>query len=381
MTQFIANTLPSGVDLRDIPFVPRPGITIPDRLDQMPDVFEVEDQLDVGACVTNGIGSQVESTLKRAGRPRDLARMAHYTMTLKYENRLGEEGLAPRDALYVARHMGLCDESKYPYDPSLRAVDPPQAIYAEAFKTRADRYEWVVPFGSNWDASKKIDYILSAMNEGHRVGFALPVSDSIRHLSGPWQTHNYLPVSYPNNPSIGGHYMVFAGYDLALCMFLVQNSWGTKKPDGTLYGDGGFIGMPFSIVEHNFFEANIIRSFDGAEIPEEPGIKLEYVGRYRIEARIIPKPAEVGTTVNLYAGAKIGGVLHLKTSEADTWKVYDGTITPFKTGHVLEKDNPVKIVNWTNLEPYSGSPVYLAYGIDPMSSWEWAQVCTVPTEF
>ena len=376
MTHFIANTLPSGIDLRDIPFVPRPGITIPDRLDQMPDVFEVEDQLDVGACVPNGMGSQIESMLMLAGRPRDLARMAWYTMTLKYENRLGEEGLAPRDALYVARHMGVCDESKYPYDTSKRAVDPPQSIYDEAFKTRADRYEWVVPFGSNWNSTQKIDYILSAMNEGHRVGFALPVSDSIRHLVGPWQTHNYLPVS-STVPSIGGHYMVFAGFDLAIGKFLVQNSWGTKKPDGTPYGDGGFIGMPFSIVEHNFFESNIIRSFDGAEIPEEPGIKLEVVNLYRLEARIIPKPAEVGSVVKLWAGAKIDGKLYLKTSEADTWAEFDGsTFTPFKS-LTLEKDNPIKIINWTNLSQYAGAEVYLAYGSDPLS-WTLAKVCTVP---
>ena len=378
MPNFITNTLSSGIDLRDIPFVPRPGIAIADRLDLLPDVFELEDQLDVGSCVTNGGGSQIEFLLKRLGRPRDLSRMAWYTMTLKYEGRLGQEGLAPRDALYVARHMGVCDETRYPYDPNLRAVDPPQAIYDEAFKTRVERYEWVAPFGSNLENTQKIDNILSALNERIQVGFAVPVSDSIRHLAGPWQTHNYIPVS-SSVPSIGGHYMVFIGYDLALRMFLVQNSWGTTKPDGTPYGDGGFIGVPFEIVNHNFFEANIIRSFDGAEIPEEPGIKLELVNRYRIEARIIPKPSELGTTVNLYAGAKINGVLHLKTSEADTWAVYDGTITPFKS-LVLEKDNPIKVVNWTNLEPYVGAEVYLAYGSDPLS-WTLAKVCDVPAEF
>lgn len=371
MTQFIANTLPSGIDLRDIPFVPRPGIAIADKLDLMPEVFEVEDQGQIGSCVANGMVAECESRLLVAGRPRDLSRLALYTMSLKYEDRLGQQGLAPRDALYVARHMGLCDESLYPYDTSLSAVNPPQPVYDEAFKTRVDRYEWVVPFGSSQESVQRIDNILSALNERIKTGFAVPVSESIRTLTGPWQTHNYIPVS-STVPAIGGHYMVFIGYDLALRMFLIQNSWGKQ------HGDGGFIGMPFSIVNHTFFEASIIRSFDGAEIPEEPGIKLEVVNRYRIEARIIPKPAELGTTVNLWAGALIEGKWYLKTSETDTWAAYDGqTLTPFKVGHVLEKDNPIKIINWTNLEPYVGAQVYLAYGSDPLS-WTLAKVCTVP---
>ena len=38
---FLANTIPSPVDQRDIPFVPRNGTVIADALDLMPDVFEV----------------------------------------------------------------------------------------------------------------------------------------------------------------------------------------------------------------------------------------------------------------------------------------------------------------------------------------------------
>ena len=376
---FVANTFASKPNQRYIPFVPRTGIIVAPKLDLMPDVFEVEDQLTVGSCVTNGMGSQIESMLKVAGRPRDLSRMAWYTMTLNYENRLGQEGLAPQDALHVGYHFGVCDESAYPYDPNLRAINPSQAIYDLASKTCIDRYEAVVAPGEYYGASDaKIDRIIAALNERIQVGFACQVSDSLRHLSGPWQTHNYIPVSYPNNPSIGGHYEDFIGYDLSIRKFLVQGSWGTKKPDGTPYGDGGFVGLPFSVVNSPFFESWIIRGFDGVEIAEEPGIKLEVVNRYRIEARIIPKPAEIGTSVNLWAGALIEGKWYLKTSEADTWAAYDGqTLTPFKVGHVLEKDNPIKIINWTNLEPYVGAQVYLAYGSDPLS-WTLAKVCTVP---
>lgn len=379
MTAFIANTIassPPKPGQRYIPFVSRNGIVFAPRLDLMPDVFQLEDQLDVGSCVVNGMGSQIESMLKVANRPRDLSRMAWYTMTLDYENRLGQEGLAPQDALHVGYTLGICDESAYPYDPNLRGVKPPQAIYDLAAQTCIERYEAVALFHETYANALKVDRILAALNERMQVGFACQVSDSLRHLEGPWQGHNYIPAGN-GEPSIGGHYMDFIGYDLALRMFLVQNSWGTVKADGTPYGDGGFVGLPFSVVGSPYFESWVIRWFDGAEIPEEPGIKLEVANLYRIEARIIPKPAEVGTTVNLWAGAKINGVLHLKTSEADTWQVYDGQMTPFKT-LLLEKDNPVKIVNWTNLEQYSGAPVYLAYGRDPFTNWTLAKVCDVP---
>lgn len=41
MTNFIANTLSSKPDQRDIPFVPRTGIVIAPKLDLMPGVFEL----------------------------------------------------------------------------------------------------------------------------------------------------------------------------------------------------------------------------------------------------------------------------------------------------------------------------------------------------
>ena len=36
MPNFIANTISSGIDLRDIPFVPRNGIAIAPKLDLLP---------------------------------------------------------------------------------------------------------------------------------------------------------------------------------------------------------------------------------------------------------------------------------------------------------------------------------------------------------
>lgn len=377
---FTANTLASPPDQRDILFVPRKGIQIADSLDLLPEVFELEDQENLGSCVPNGIGSQCESRLLVAGRPRDLSRLALYTMARKRMGWLNnpQEGLVTRECLQTAYKLGMCDEADYPYDTSLRQVDPPQAIYDLAAPTRIDRYEAVVPPGSyGWGREKKIDMVLAANNERLQVGFAMPVTDSLRHLAGPWQTHQYSPVD-ATHPSIGGHYQVNIGYDLSIRKFLVQGSWGTKKKDGTPYGDGGFVGLPFSMVDDALFEAWIIRSFDGAEIPEQPGIKLELVNRYRLECRIVPLRSELGTSVDVWAGAMLDGKFYMKTSEADTWGLWDGaTMQPFRRGMVLEQDNPIKVVTWMDMAKYAGAEVYVAFGTSPLT-WTIERICVLP---
>jgi len=375
--RYIANTPPSPPDLRDIPFVPSvwPPSTFASEIDLLPNVSEVEDQAEIGSCVANGIVSACEHMAKRHGRSDNLSRLFLYTATLDFENRLGQEGLVPRDALKVANHYGIPSESAYPYDTSKSAVRPPDDMYLLASKTRVLRYEAVSHWRSVWprfESQTIIDRIKSALNEGLPVGFAMQVTQSAKDMRGPWREQQYQQEG-PNTPSIGGHWMVIIGYDDRVGKFLVQNSWG---PD---WGDGGFGGFPYSIVEGGFFEAWVIRNWAGLEIPQRPGISLEGQNRYRIQCRIVPEPSEVGTTTPLWIGAQLpDGAIWLKQDlTSDTWVPYDGLTMP-ATGQLrLESENIVDVVKWMNLEPFSGVDVYVAYGPSPWN-WKMSKICNVP---
>ena len=92
--------------------------------------------------------------------------------------------------------------------------------------------------------------------------------------------------------------MLIVGYDDEAQKFLVQNSWGTS------WGDGGYCGLPYNMVSEPFFEAWIARSFKGMEVPETTGSKLEFINKYRLEARIVPEKEDIGKTVKVWMGGK-----------------------------------------------------------------------------
>jgi hypothetical protein len=377
MPIYALNTPASVPDQRDIPFVPSvwPPSIFASEIDLMPDVAEVEDQLHIGSCVAHGIVSSCENMAKRHGQVQDLSRMFLYTATLDYENRLGEEGLAPRDAYKVAYKYGIPPESTYPYDTSLHTVRPPDNVYQIASQTRVRRYEAVTMPGSwlAWEQQEIVDRIKSALNEGLPVGVAFDVSPDIFGMSGLWRQHQYRNSGH-GVPSAGGHFMLIIGYDDRVGKFLVQNSWGPN------WGDGGFGGFPYGVVSSGFFEAWVVRNWDGLEIPQSPGIRLEGQNRFRIQARIIPEPQEIGSTTPLWIGAQLPtGDIWLKHGMAgNDWRPYDGANMPATGQLTLEPENLVWVVEWMNLAEVKGAMIHVAYGPSPWN-WKMQHICTVPS--
>lgn len=385
----IANTLASLPDQRDIPYVPlfTPD-QLPTNLDLMPNVYEVEQQGSIGSCVANGVCSQCESLKKADGHPIDLSRMFLYTATLAFEGRLGQEGLYVRDAYKVAYKYGICLEDGpegYPYDTTKSKVAPPEQIYIHASQRTVTRYEAVVVPGSMnyaYETNDRVNRIKSALAEGLFVGFAMEVTDSIYGMIGPWQTQNYQGNGKGN--SVGGHYMVIVGYDDTAQRFLVLNSWGNK------WGDGGFGGFHYSMVNEPFFEAWVIREFAGSRIPEIPGVRLEGINKYRIDVRLIPEQDEVWSQTNIWMGAKapngqlflrreipIGEVWTFNTKfdgSMDKWIPFDGVnIPPTVKDYTLIESNYIQVVQWMDLTAAAGAEIFLAYGNSPID-WKLFKV-------
>jgi len=383
MTKYIANTVFSLPDIRDILYAPK--IT-PDQfkpsLDLLPNVEEVEDQLDVGSCVANGALSQCEWLANSHGHSVDLSRMFAYTACKDYEGRLAEDGLASRDIYKTLRKYGVMAESAYPYDTSKQYTRPPAEIYAAA-DMYLERYEAVIMPGSgSWfdqGPRDRVNRIKACLNEGFPVGIAFQVTESIRHMTGPWREQRYtLESPVPGGNSIGGHFMTVIGYDDEVQKFLVQNSWGKE------WGDGGFGGFPYEIADEWYFEAWMVRTFNGWGLREPSGIYVEEASRFWISARIVPTDSELGTTASVWVGARLpdpasmDGFGPLLVQKPDkSWSAVDAN-PPAYMQITLQEDNllyPVEVPS--GLHPYSGARVYMAYGDSP-ATWKAKLLCTVP---
>jgi hypothetical protein len=372
---YTVSTLPSQPDQRDIPFVPKRTSGFPASVDLMPNVEEVEDQGSYGTCVANGVGSACEWLANKHGQSIDLSRMFVYNVgrAISGFTKDSPEGMIPRDALKAAYRYGIPSEVDFDYTEAFKDVIPSDEMFKAAAEAKVKRYEAVYV---NWlhqglDRHDRIMRVKAALDEGMPVMFALMVTTSLFGLKGAWRLHDYKGLNSTFSTA-GGHYMVIVGYDDSAGKFLVQNSWGKE------WGDGGFCGLPYWIVDEMFFEAWVIRDFDGYNVPETPGIKMELLNRFLCQARLVPEQHETGKEANIWVGAKLpDGRVFVKAG--DTGDVF----VPIETGLtpcyrvLLKEEVGFSVVNWLNLEPYTGAELYAAYGSTPLD-WKLYKLGTVP---
>lgn len=380
---FTANTQPSPIDLRDIayssPFAPD---KLPEALDHTPTLLSVSDQLLMGTCVYNMLSNQVEQIGKANSSLVEYSRLYGYVMTKDYEGRMMESGLVPRDAYKIGYKYGLPTEAEYPYDPTLEFVLPHDGIHPLAFRNRLERYEAVVrPLSNDGGMDERLHRIKSALFEGMTVGFAMSITASLQRMTGPKESHVYDLVT-PQSLPIGGHAMLIVGYDNSRRSFLVLNSWGVQ------WGDKGFCHLPYSIVMEPFFEAWVVRKFKGWEIPEAPGFHFEFMNKFRIEARYTAKPEDVGKKVNFWFGGRVGGDLYMRqpipdnnlaSRTPDNWKPISSGFRPTVTGHTLQPDTFIQVVQWQDLSALAGGEIYAAIGTGDLAQAEIAKLCTIPS--
>lgn len=388
--KLLAGITASPVDPRDYPYVsPFKPEQLSGWVDMRHLVYEIEDQGDIGSCVANGICSQCELIGKQNGVKDDLSRMFLYSATKAYSGRLGQEGLYLRNAYKVARRYGMPLESSYPYDLGLDNIDPPSDIYEAASHRKVDKFEVVVsPRNKDYDLA--VHNIKSALEEGIVVGIGMPITKSLFDFQGPFSQHEY-DLEGPDVPNIGGHFMVIVGYDDMGNYFIVQNSWGED------WGNKGYGALPFDIVKEFFFEAYAIRSFNGMGMPEEPGIKLEWSGRFSAQARIVPKPSEIGEKVKIWVGgvfrdqAFIKPPVHHKphflgfetdfSGGTDKWiAVEDHQMLPVIENYEIREDNPIRIISWRDMTEFAGAKIYVSYGTGTVFGPHLQEVFTIPED-
>lgn len=246
--------LPDVPDHRDFLFRAAPPAAVPPAADVRALLNPPPDQGNLGSCVGNSVTSDAEWVWKKeVGIPADFSRLFVY-----YEARkIGgfptsqDTGCFIRDAIKVLANLGVCLESTMPYDVSKFAVAPSSAALKEASEYQALYYY----------RCTTLDAIKSSIGvDGYPVVGGFSVPESIYSAA----TSKTGIVSYPapDEAMVGGHAVIFVGYDDAKQLLTFQNSWGGS------WGDGGYGYLPYAYVTNGL--ADDFWTLRTLEIPPPP---------------------------------------------------------------------------------------------------------------
>lgn len=260
---FLPRLDPSPEDPRDggYPFIAS-GKPVLSLLDLSPLCAPIRDQLSLGSCTAFGTDGACGYFTQRAGRYVLRSPSMNYKLSRELGGYTGDSGAVTRDALKAARKFGLAMESLRPYD--VNTYDEPVTPEQSADGAQHTLYEFRRIHTSLSDERLIHRRIMASLNDGRPVVIAGWVMQWLRELIGPIHTHP--SQRNPDNTwLIGAHCMVIVGADEGRRLYKVRQSWGTTKPDGTPYGESGYIGLTFDDMG-TFFEFWSVSGFDGEVI-------------------------------------------------------------------------------------------------------------------
>jgi C1A family cysteine protease len=198
-------------------------VQLPAAADLTHECPPIRDQGGLGSCVANSSLEAVGFLYTRAGQadPK-LSRLFTYYYTRISEGSLPNEdsGCEIRDAMKGLARMGSCLETTWPYldDGSFYAVEPTVAARAEAL-THQLLFYYKCPS-------------LRTVKASIAQGFPVVQSDACAKTG-------IVKYPLPSEAFVGGHAVLFVGYDDAKSLLKAQNSWGAA------WGDHGYLYLPY----------------------------------------------------------------------------------------------------------------------------------------
>ena len=201
-------------------FVRVPPTALPATCDLTSLVSTVKDQGSAGSCTAHGATSTFEALqIKRTGKYFLGDRLYEYRMSRILGGDFpGDNGATVADAIEATIKYGVAPETDWPYDPSAIDNTPPAKVAADALKDETNNSYLL---DSTAGTSQTLQNIMTALAvTGLPVDYGTPVYEQIEEVG----SDGVIDMPSASNPEIGGHSMMFCGYDANYIWTL--NSWG-----------------------------------------------------------------------------------------------------------------------------------------------------------
>jgi C1A family cysteine protease len=231
--------LPDLPDHRDLAYsAPLTALrALPLKVDLRTKCPPIYDQGQLGSCTANAIAAAFQFDQKKEGLKDFIpSRLFIYYNERDMEGTIGEDsGAYLRDGIKSVHKLGVCRETKWPYDPSLfppnprLTVKPSPACYAEAKKHTAEQYARV---------PRTLNQMKGCLSSGFPFVYGFTVYESFE--GNRVARTGVVPMPKPKEEVLGGHAVLAVGYDESSQRFIVRNSWGTG------WGMRGYFTMPYS---------------------------------------------------------------------------------------------------------------------------------------
>lgn len=211
------------------------SIFLPRSVDLRPKCPRVENQGDIGSCTANATTSAIEFLLKRDHqRNPELSRLFVYYATRVWvasQSPSIDEGASIRDVMKAVAQYGACLETVWPYEVAKFSTEPSVYAKRDALNRQVLCYR----------RCPSLRDVRACLAGGYPCvgGFAVPERVTSERVSRT----GVIPYPSPKENFIGGHAVLFVGYDDRKKWLVFQNSWGTD------WGDKGFGYLPYVFVE------------------------------------------------------------------------------------------------------------------------------------
>lgn len=208
--------LPTAVDLRDTGFLP-----------------PVFDQGSLGSCTANALAA----LFYFADRKSSVFAFMPSRLFIYYNERVIENtvtvdaGAELRDGIKTIVSQGSCLEALWPYEIGKFAEQPPSICYLDAKMHQATVYRRIVG----------IDDMRDCLAEGYPFVGGITVYDSFE--SDAVANSGSVPMPAANEGVLGGHAVLFVGYNDDKQEFIGMNSWNVD------WGQRGFFTIPYDYLD------------------------------------------------------------------------------------------------------------------------------------
>lgn len=190
------------------------------------------DQGQLGSCGPNACSKLIRYCMSKAGNPSppDPSRLFIYYNTRALMGTTRQDsGVENRYMLQAVARYGWCDESAWAYNIRKFTTKPPASCYTQGARRKVADYGTV---------PQNLASMRQALASGHPFIFGFTVYESFE--SDAVAATGVVPMPADTEGILGGHDVLFVGYDDATQRFTFLNSWGTG------WGKNGYGTIPYA---------------------------------------------------------------------------------------------------------------------------------------